>query len=154
MGPRNSSICPRNSPMHKLDSVQESAHSRRPMGLAALSHFVRIGLVISLALGSPLFFARAGAAQPGTATVEGTATGAKGEVLPKYTVRLRNVDTNQIVGTTASDEKGNFRFNNVPAGNVVVEVLDANGNVIATTAAIAVAAGAALVGINVGAGGA
>jgi hypothetical protein len=120
--------------------------------MSIIGRLARTVFILALTLTSQLVLARTSAAQPQTATLEGTATGAKGEVLPRYTVRLRNVDSGAIVATTTSDEKGGFRFTNLAPGNLVVEVVDSDGKVIATTAAISVAAGAAIIGINVSGG--
>jgi len=59
--------------------------------------------------------------------------------------------TGQIAGTTATDAAGAFTFANVVPGNYVVELLDAAGNVVSTSAAVSVAAGA-VTGVAIGAG--
>lgn len=73
----------------------------------------------------------------GTAVVEG-------KPLAKVTVRLRNVDTGQLVGTTTTNDAGEYRFTGLPAGNYVVETVAPNGTLLGTSAAIALTTGAML----------
>lgn len=70
----------------------------------------------------------------GTAVVEG-------KPLAKVTVRLRNVDTGQLVGTTTTNNAGEYRFTGLPGGNYVVETVAPNGTLLGTSAAIALTAG-------------
>jgi hypothetical protein len=57
-------------------------------------------------------------------------------------VQLRDVLTGELVGTTRCDRAGAFVFTNLNPGNYVVEVVNAQGDVIGTSAVSAVAAGA------------
>jgi|KBSSwiStaDraftv2_1062776.scaffolds.fasta_scaffold1412116_1 hypothetical protein len=84
---------------------------------------------------------RAGAPQAGT--IDGTVTTEGGQAAPNRTVRLRNVQTNEIVGTTTSGATGGFTFN-VPAGQYIAEVVDSSGNVLVASAALALGAGTSL----------
>jgi hypothetical protein len=54
-----------------------------------------------------------------------------GETVPNMRVRVRNIDTDKIVGETVSDSNGAFSFVVTEAGRYVVEVVDGNGGVMA-----------------------
>jgi hypothetical protein len=89
-------------------------------------------------------------------TLKGTARNAKQAPIPNATVRARNVDTGKVAGTQITDSSGTYTFNGLNPGNYVVEVLDSNSKVIATSSMAAVAAGAAVttsVSVSAAAGG-
>ena len=111
-----------------------------------MRRFVACTLVSSLFVTAPLF------ATPGpeTASLSGSASGSSGETLPNVTVQLRNVQTGELAGTTTSSATGSFSFAGLPAGTYTVEVVSA-GQIIGTSAAVSVAAGAAVTGIAVSA---
>jgi hypothetical protein len=75
--------------------------------------------------------------------ISGTAT-LEGKPIPNTTVRLRNIDTGQLVGTTTSNTAGEFSFTGLPEGNFVVETVSANGTILGTSA-VALTAGAMVV---------
>jgi hypothetical protein len=77
-------------------------------------------------------------------TINGVAQGADKQPLPRYTVRIRNTTTGQLAGSTTSTETGAFTFTGLEPANYVVEVVDAAGNVVGVSPAIAVTAGAAV----------
>jgi hypothetical protein len=101
----------------------------------------------------PLFAAaRAGrVAQAQGATLSGTATSSTGQTIGQATVQLRDLATGQLVSTTKSKDDGAFIFTGLPAGNYVVEVVNATGQIIGTSASISVAAGATITGVTVSA---
>ena len=102
--------------------------------------------------GAPLFAAgpvRARQAQG--ASLAGTATSSTGQTLTGYTVQLRNLATGQLSGTTTSSATGAFSFSGLPAGNFAVEVVNAAGQIVGTSSAISVAAGATITGVTVSA---
>jgi hypothetical protein len=70
------------------------------------------------------------------ATVDGVVRGADGSVLPNATARIRAVDTGQVVDSVQSDAGGKFLFGNVGPGTYVIEILDAQGNIIGTSPTI------------------
>jgi hypothetical protein len=77
-----------------------------------------------------------------TGEISGTAV-VEGQPLPNVTVRLRNVDNGQLVGDSlTTNEKGEFRFSNLPAGNFVVETVAPNGTLLGTSQRIVLVAGA------------
>lgn len=92
-----------------------------------------------------------GAAQA-TASVAGNARTNAGQPMANSTVQLRNLMTGQLVGTTTSSSAGAFTFAGLPAGRYAVEVLNATGQIVGTSAALDVAAGAAISGVGVAAG--
>ena len=78
-----------------------------------------------------------------------------GKTLGNVTVRLRNVDNGQLLGTTTANAAGEFSFTGLPAGNFVVETVGANGAVLGTSAAVSLtAASMVATGIPVGTTGA
>lgn len=115
-----------------------------------MKRLVSLLAVMALILaGVPLPIEAAKAGQE-TGRISGTAT-AEGKPVPKATVRLRNTQTGQLVGTTTSDDRGNFEFTALPAGTYVVEVLSAAGAIIGTSAAVSLTAGAMVAtGVTVG----
>ena len=97
-------------------------------------------LVLALAIAAaPINLIAAARFQAGS--ISGVAT-VDGKPLAKVTVRLRNVDTGQLVGNTTSGANGSFSFSGLPAGNFVVETVSANGTILGTSTTIALAAGA------------
>lgn len=120
-------------------------------------------ILLSAAMALTAFPVSAGAALPrGAATsrislsqpgqnageVSGNAT-RDGKPLANYKVQLRNTDTKALVGDQRTGQQGEFKFTGLPAGNYVVETVDDKGNIIATSTAIALTAGAMIAG-NVG----
>jgi hypothetical protein len=89
-------------------------------------------------------------AQAQTGAITGVAQGANKATLANYTVRVRNVQTGQIAGTTTSNTAGSFSFAGLQPTNYVVEVVNAAGQVVGLSPSIAVAAGAT-VSVTVGA---
>lgn len=69
----------------------------------------------------------------GQATVDGKPLG-------NVKVRLRNVDTKQLVGEMQADAAGNFSFTGLAPGNFVVETIGANGAILGTSTVIALSA--------------
>jgi len=68
-----------------------------------------------------------------------------GKPLANVAVRLRNVDTGQVVGNTTANGQGQFSFAGLGPGNFVVETVAANGTVLGTSTAIALTATAMVV---------
>ena len=65
-----------------------------------------------------------------------------GKPLGNVTVRLRNIDTGQLVGTTTANAVGEFSFTGLSAGNFIVETVCANGAILGTSTRITLTAGA------------
>ena len=85
-----------------------------------------------------------------TGSISGRAT-LEGKPIPNTTVRLRNVDNGQIVGTTTSNAAGEFSFSGLQAGNFVVETVAANGTILGTSAVALTAATMVVTNLTVGA---
>jgi|KBSMisStaDraftv2_1062788.scaffolds.fasta_scaffold590437_2 hypothetical protein len=110
-----------------------------------------LAVVVAFTLSAaPLLQAAAGA--QATASVAGMARSSAGQPMANSTVQLRNLTTGQLVGTTKSSASGAFNFAALPAGRYAVEVLNATGQIIGTSAALDVAVGAAISGVAVAAG--
>jgi hypothetical protein len=127
------------------------------MRITTMRRFISAALVLAMTCSAaPLFAAgaprapRAGQAQ-GTASLSGTATSSAGQTLANYTVQLRNLTTGQLAGTTTSSAAGSFSFAGLQAGNYAVEVVNAAGQIIGTSASVAVTAGATVTGVAVSA---
>lgn len=58
------------------------------------------------------------------------------------TVRLRDIQTGQLVAATTSDDSGIFAFVTVPAGTYVVELVCGGGALLGASAPVTLAAGA------------
>lgn len=65
--------------------------------------------------------------------VSGAARTTGGNPIANATVRLRNTGTGQVAGTATTAASGDYSFKNAQAGNYVVELLGANGAVVATS---------------------
>jgi hypothetical protein len=114
---------------------------------------IAIALATSMVVSaSPLFAAgaRRGAQPPG-ASLAGTATSSAGRPLANTTVQVRNLATGQLAGTTTSAANGGFTVAGLEAGNYSIEVVNAAGQIIGTSASVSVAAGATVTGVTVSA---
>ncbi len=99
-----------------------------------------------------LFGSTASSAMPqGTGSVSGTAQNSTGSSLSGVKVQLRNVDTGALAGNTTSASNGAFSFTGLPSGNFVVEIVDAAGKVIGTSASMSVGAAGVISGVTVAA---
>lgn len=80
------------------------------------------------------------AAKPQNGQISGAAKNQGGQPLANHTVRLRNVGSGQIAGTATTSAGGQFTFTNLAAGNYVIEVVDAAGQVVATSTTLTLSA--------------
>ena len=110
-----------------------------------------LAVVVACTLSAAPLLEAAGGAQA-TASVAGTARSGAGQPMANSTVQLRNLTTGQLAGTTTSSSAGAFTFAGLPAGRYAVEVVNATGQIVGTSAALDVAAGAAISGVGVAAG--
>jgi len=109
-----------------------------------MRHVLAVALAVSLVAPVSSVFAAGAGGAPGTASITGTARAAA-----KATIRLRNLADGQLAGSTTANAAGQFSFVGLEAGNYVVEVVNAAGAVVASSAPIPVAAGAAVtVGVS------
>jgi hypothetical protein len=76
-----------------------------------------------------------------TGQLSGTARNQAGVPITDATVRLRNTGTGQVAGVTKTAADGGYEFTNVPAGSYVVELLDSNGGVAATSMSVSLGTG-------------
>ena len=112
-----------------------------------MRQIIAIALVSTLSLSLlPISAMAAGAP---TASIAGIAQSAAGQIVANATVRLRNLGTGPLAGTTTSSTTGSFGFTGLAAGNYSVEVVNAAGQIVATSTAIPVAAGATITGVTV-----
>jgi hypothetical protein len=99
--------------------------------------------------GVPLLAASAPAGQVAAGTISGSARGASGQAMPNTTVQLRNVQTGQLLGSTTSGAGGEFSFTALGPGTYVVEIVNAVGEVVGTSAAISLTATATAATVTV-----
>jgi hypothetical protein len=94
-----------------------------------------LALVAAIAsLGMPSLSFAAGARATGTTgQVSGAVRTDAGTPIANASVRLRNTGTGQVAGTTTTAANGEYSFKNVPAGNYVIELMDSQGNAVATS---------------------
>lgn len=111
--------------------------------------FLAFLLILVLAIPAAPFVRTIVAQGEAVASVAGTASSASGETLINATVQLRDLATGTVSGTTTSSSTGAFTFAAVNPGNYVIEVLNAAGQVVGTSASIAVEAGAVVTGVTV-----
>jgi hypothetical protein len=87
----------------------------------------------------------------GTGSIAGTATNANKVVMTGVKVQLRNVATGELAGTTQSAANGAFSFTGLNPGNFVIEIVNAAGEVIGTSASMTLAVGGVISGVTVAA---
>ena len=75
----------------------------------------------------------------------------EGKPIPNTTVRLRNVDSGQLVGNTTTNAAGEFSFTGLPEGNFVVETVSSNGTILGTSAVSLTAATMVVANLTIGA---
>src|ERR1700722_12630700 len=122
------------------------------MRISPMRHILALVAAATISFAAlPLHAAARIGGQAQGASLAGTATSNTGQTLANYTVQLRNLATGQLAGTTTSSAAGGFSFAGLPAGNFAVEVVNAAGQIIGTSASIAVTAGATITGVAVSA---
>jgi hypothetical protein len=108
-----------------------------------------VALICTLAF-TPCLQAAAGArGAQAVASIRGTARNIAGQPMANTTVQLRNLSTGQLVGTTTSSATGEFGFTGLGAGRYAVELVNAAGQIVGTSAAFDVATGASIQGVAV-----
>jgi Carboxypeptidase regulatory-like domain len=106
-----------------------------------------LALVVSMA-GTPSVFA-AGAQAPANSSMSGAVKSSTGRMIAHATVRLRDLETGQLASTTTSDAAGQFAFLGLASGSFTVEIVNAAGEIIGSSAPISVMAGSAINGVVV-----
>lgn len=109
-------------------------------------------LVLSGALGaygSTQLLAAAAGQAAAVGSLSGSASSSGGQVMANTVVQLRNLATGQLAGSTTSNAAGQFSFIGLNPGNYAVEVVNAAGQIVGTSASVAVSAGAAVTGVSV-----
>ena len=134
-----------------VDCVDAVYAGRKP----AVRMFVMrrvLSFVMVMCLSVPFSTMIAAAAPPPLAqaagSISGTASSANGQTMGNAAVRLRNLADGQIAGTTTTNAAGGFSFNALPAGNYSIEVLNAAGEIVGTSAT-SLGAGATVAGVTV-----
>jgi len=86
----------------------------------------------------------------GQGALNGVAQTAERAPLPNFRVHVRNANTGELVGSTTSNQAGQFGFGALQPGNYVVEIVDASGKVVGLSPSLTVAAGSTVT-VTVGA---
>jgi len=82
-------------------------------------------------------------------SLSGAAMTSTGQAMPNVAVQLRELETARVVATTTTTAMGSFTFAGISAGQYVVEIVSAAGQIIGTSAAVAVTAGKPVTGLSV-----
>jgi uncharacterized protein (DUF2141 family) len=85
----------------------------------------------------------------GAGSVAGTSRDEKGSTVAHVKVSLRDLGTGKLTGTTTSDENGQFSFCGLKPGTYAIELVNDAGQLMGTSAAIAVTEGATVTGATV-----
>ncbi|HSL23489.1 MAG TPA: carboxypeptidase-like regulatory domain-containing protein [Vicinamibacterales bacterium] len=107
----------------------------------SLAAVVALALVATLPVPSAAAIAAPRVRKESTGSVEGIARDAQRQPLARHTVQIRDVQTGQLAGTGTTSSAGQFTFSGIAPGSYVVEVLNAAGQMVGTSAAFRVAAG-------------
>jgi len=95
--------------------------------------------LIAVVLASFLVFASTpwtstSAAAPSTGTITGVAKASAGQPLGGHSVRVRSVRTGDVVATATTSADGSFVVPSLNPGSYVVEIVDAAGRIVGTSA--------------------
>ncbi len=93
------------------------------------------------AYGSSHVLAAAAGQAAAVGSLSGTASSSTGQVVTNTVVQLRNLATGQLAGSTTSNVAGQFSFIGLNPGNYAVEVVNAAGQIVGTSASVAVSCG-------------
>ena len=85
-----------------------------------------------------------GAPQAAFATIHISALSAANSPLPQWIVRLRDARYGRLLATNLTDEAGSFTFRDVDPGTYIIELVGGDQTVRATSALLAVNAGASV----------
>src|SRR6266853_638029 len=107
-------------------------------------------VVLGFSLFIPALAAGTGS-QSQPASLSGVATNPSGQPLVNATVQLRNLTTGSLSGTTTSSATGTFAFGGVQTGMYAIEVVNAAGQIVGSSASVSVTAGATITGVSVSA---
>ena len=99
--------------------------------------------------GTSSVFAAGAAQAPANSSMSGSVRNPSGRSIANATVRLRDLQTGQLAGTTTSDAAGQFSFPGLAAGSFTVEIVNASGEIIGSSAPISVEPGQAITGVVV-----
>jgi hypothetical protein len=100
-----------------------------------MKKLIASALVVALAITAvPVDLSAAGRARQ-TGQIAGAAM-VDGRPMGNVIVRLRNLDTGQLVGNMNANAQGGFSFSGLGPGNFVVETVAPNGTMLGTSAAI------------------
>ena len=131
------------TPRHSFNPSSSKGINMRELVAIALSLTLTLVQAVPLMAAPAMRAARAGGAQA-TGTINGTAHSSTGQTLPNFTVRVRNLKTGEVVGSTTSNTAGSFSFTGLSPADYVVEIVNEAGTIVGTSAAVTVAAGAAV----------
>lgn len=103
-----------------------------------------------VALAAPINLIAAGRAMTQPVGIISGIASVDGKPLANVTVRLRNVDSGELVGNQTANAAGEFSFTGLGQGSFIVETVAANGTILGTSMATTLTAGAmAVAGVAV-----
>ena len=103
-----------------------------------MRRFIAVALASLLVFaGTPLTYAAA----KSTGTITGVARSTAGQPLGGHSVRVRRVRTGDVVATARTTATGSFVVPSLDPGSYVVEILDAAGRIVGTSAIATVVEG-------------
>jgi hypothetical protein len=100
--------------------------------------FAAVLTLVTATMGMPVGIAAQGQT---TGAVQGSAKGAAQQNLPGVRVQVR-MPNGQLAATGTTNAQGSFSFAGLNPGTYTIEILDAAGNIVGTSASVAVTAGA------------
>ena len=114
-----------------------------------MRRLLALALVLAIAgLGVPATtFAATPQAKVVNPQVAGVARSEAGAPIANTTVRLRNTGNGEVVATSKTGADGGYSFKNVPAGNYVIELVDNNGAVVATSMPVSLSGTESVTGV-------
>jgi carboxypeptidase family protein len=113
-----------------------------------MHRILAFALVVTMA-GTPAVFAAGAGQSPANSSMSGAVKNPAGRMIASTTVRLRDLETGQIVAITTSDAAGQFSFLGLAAGSFTAEIVNAAGEIIGSSAPISVMDGSAITGVVV-----
>jgi hypothetical protein len=116
-----------------------------------MTKFLRVSLCAAFVVSALAIGSRTSAASSlrDTGSLSGSAMNSAGQPLSDVSVQIRDLSTGRLAATTTTTATGSFSFGDVPAGQYVAEIVNGAGQIVGTSAAIAVTANTPVTGVSV-----
>jgi hypothetical protein len=106
-------------------------------------------LIVVMSMSGVPVLAAGGGQTPVLGAISGTATSPTKEPLGHVLVRLRSIQTGNVMAAASSDAAGRFSFAGLNADTYVIELVSAAGKIVGTSATISLSGGAVVTGVMV-----